>query len=92
MSQLLPSVKGRTPSATRPADEPMPDEACGNCRFAHLVPKDLNVVECRGTPPIPVVVGMSPQGPAITLLRPNLPRKSEACGLWQRKKTIVLAR
>lgn len=57
-----------------------------------MVPANLEMIECRGLPPTPVVVGMSPQGPALSLLYPNLPRKTEGCGVWKRKVSIILAK
>ena len=55
---------------------------CGNCMFGDLVKEDLTMVECHGAPPTPVVMGMGPQGPAIGILWPRLPRAFKSCALW----------
>jgi hypothetical protein len=56
-----------------------------------MVPADLTKVECRGLPPVPVMMGMGPQGPAIGLMRPNVERKLEACALFKRGVSIISA-
>lgn len=61
-------------------------ESCGSCRFGHRV--DLNVIECHGTPPVPVMVPAPPDAlgrpqVGIQLLRARLYRlmsPAVACG------------
>ncbi len=64
-------------------------EVCGNCHFGRdfrdglrLVP---NMRECFGSPPTPIVVGMSPQGPAIAMTRVRLKIEEPGCALWRLK-------
>lgn len=57
---------------------------CGNCAFGQTIKEDLKVVECRGMPPTPVIMGMGPQGPAIGLLRARMDRAERACALYAR--------
>ncbi len=54
---------------------------CGNCRFRQNVVEDLQILECHGLPPTPVIMGMGQTGPAVGLLRPRLPRTEKACAL-----------
>jgi hypothetical protein len=70
-------------------EAPIPAVACGNCEFAHMVPEDFKVIECRGLPPTPAIVGMGPNGPAIAVLRPRLPRSEAGCALHRKKPTII---
>lgn len=65
-------------------------ETCGSCRFGHPIIEDLKIVECRGTPPTPVVMGMTQNGPAVGILRARLPRTDAACALWKFKSAIIL--
>ena len=62
-----------------------PPAACGNCLFSAPVPNDLTVVQCRGAPPTPAIVGMGAQGPQIALLRPHVERSMPACALWRER-------
>lgn len=64
-------------------------ECCGSCRFAQAVPEDLKVIECRGVPPTPAIMGMGPNGPAVGLLRARLPRTEKACALWKLKLQVL---
>ena len=56
---------------------------CGNCNFGDMLKEDLTMVECHGAPPTPVILGMGPQGPAIGILWPRLPRSMRSCALWK---------
>ena len=76
---------------TQHASDALPPERCVNCRYGNTVKQDLTVVQCGGLPPVPVVVGMSPQGPAISLIYPNLPRSTKACALWKATQAIIAA-
>lgn len=73
----------------KPKEPPPPFNNCGNCEFAQTVKEDLKVVECHGAPPTPAIMGMGPQGPAVGLLRPRLPRSEAACALHRRKAAIL---
>lgn len=80
-------IEGR---AALVSEKPSADERCGNCKFAMPIPEDLKVIECRGAPPTPAIMGMGPNGPAVGLLRARLPRAEKACALWKFKSAIVL--
>jgi hypothetical protein len=58
---------------------------CGNCKFAKRL--DIQVVECHGVPPTPVVIAGSP-GPLgkininVELMRARMSINEPACALW----------
>ena len=56
-----------------------------------LIPASIDMVACHGVPPTPVVVGMSPQGPALSLLYANMKRREPRCALWAKQVNIILA-
>lgn len=72
------------------AETTAPNERCGNCRFAMPIVEDLAIIECRGAPPTPAVMGMGPNGPAVGLLRARLPRIEKACALWKLKSSVIV--
>lgn len=66
----------------RPKTKPI----CGGCEFACPVAENLTLIECRGIPPTPVLLGADPRGnPVVNLMSPRLPRTSRACALFQEK-------
>lgn len=71
-------------------EETAPDERCGNCKFQWPVMEDLTIIECRGAPPTPAVVGMTPAGPQIALLRARLPKAEKACALWKLRPARII--
>ena len=66
-------------------------DTCNTCKFAVVDVRQMDMIACHGAPPVPVVMGMTPQGPALSVLRPSLPRGTRACGMHKRE-LVVLAR
>ncbi len=64
---------------------------CGNCAFAETVKEDLNLVQCEGAPPTPVILGMGPQGPVVNILYPRVIRAHKPCALWKRKEAAAVS-
>lgn len=67
-------------------------ETCGSCRFARF--EDMGLIECRGVPPTPVVLGMGQnlagkQGANVQLLRARLPATEAACALYREVKQFT---
>lgn len=54
---------------------------CGRCRHWEMSAQ-IGIGSCFGAPPTPVVVGMTPQGPHIALLRPNMQSTERACAAF----------
>lgn len=64
---------------------------CGNCYFGLMKdPANLMMRECHGLPPTPVVVGMTPQGPHIVGLSPQMAADHPACALHAPAKPRLL--
>lgn len=61
-----------------------PKPTCGSCRFTAPL-HDLTKVVCHGAPPSAQIVGMTPAGPQIAVLRPNVERADPPCALHQPK-------
>lgn len=72
------------------AETTAPNERCSNCRYAHPIVEDLTIIECHGIPPTPCVMGMTPNGPAVGILRPRLPRAEPSCSLWKFKSAVII--
>lgn len=64
-------------------------DTCSNCKFGQTIKEDLTIVECHGVPPTPVIMGMSPQGPAVSILRCRLPRAEPGCALWKLRPSVA---
>ena len=69
--------------------KPKLPDTCGTCKFGAPVVGDLQVVECRGVPPTPCIVGaqQTVRGPAfqLELMRPRMARLETACALHKIK-------
>lgn len=64
---------------------------CGNCHYGLMKdPANLMARECNGAPPTPAIVGLTPQGPQIVLLRPVLEASTPACALHAPAKPRLL--
>lgn len=66
-------------------DSAEPVQQCGTCKYAKRI--DLNMIECRGVPPIPVVCGagqdaLGRMAMNIELMRPRMAVKEIGCALW----------
>lgn len=72
------------------APNSLPVEACGVCKFHQGIPEDLTLGDCYGSAPTPVIVGMTPSGPQIVLIRARLPRDHRPCALFQRKPAFLV--
>lgn len=66
---------------------------CGECEHTGLNPHHMDLLECFGAPPVPVVLGHT-QGlrgpePFIQPCRPMLPRSTRACSLFKRASAVL---
>ena len=79
------------PNGSKLVARPGPDaEVCGRCRFSHVIPENIEVIECHGVPPTPVVIGGKPNIAGqvqlgVELLRARLPWAEAGCALWKVK-------
>lgn len=69
-------------SAHPPVTLLQPDPVCGNCAYGPRI--NVGTIECWGAPPVPVITGVSPAGPMVSVLRPNMPASTPPCALWKR--------
>lgn len=57
---------------------------CGRCEHWEMTAQ-IGIGTCYGSPPTPVIVGMTPNGPQLALLRPQMQSTDRACALFKRK-------
>lgn len=67
---------------------------CGTCKWGVLKPETLDMVECHGAPPTPVVLGVSRdalgrEGPYVQPMWPGMPTKQPGCSLHAVKLALV---
>lgn len=72
---------------------PKKHPTCGECEHTGFNPHHVDLVECFGAPPTPVVLGHQ-QGlrgpePFIQPCRPMLPRGTRACSLFERANAVI---
>lgn len=83
MNEILARIALPGPDAIDKATAPSP--TCGNCKYAKRL--DLQMIECHGVPPTPVVMGAT-QGAFgkvslnIELMRARLSVNELPCALW----------
>lgn len=70
-------------------------DRCSTCAYSELNPQDMNLVNCWGSPPIPIVLGGQQMAGQVQLnvqvLRPvAVPRHGRGCAL-HKKKTMIEA-
>jgi hypothetical protein len=57
---------------------------CGRCVHWEMT-QQIGIGLCYGSPPTPVVIGMTPQGAAMALQRPQIASSERACALYTPK-------
>lgn len=72
-----------------------PFEHCATCMHAELNVQDVNMINCWGAPPVPVVLGggqdaLGRMALNVQVLRPvSQPRNTRACALHKAKPAII---
>ena len=72
-------------AAAKPAIVKEAFSMCGTCVHGVMNPQAMDLLDCHGVPPTPVVMGMAhgPQGAGVNvqLLRPQVMKTTRACSL-----------
>lgn len=86
MSSLLPK-----PRAGILAPESF--KVCGTCEHGVMNVHQMDMLDCCGAPPVPVVVGVAggPQGAGLNIqaMRPQVQKTTRACGMHKSKLSVL---